>query len=184
MIGWLIEHWRVIRLIGLTMLALVSAPLFQGSSWGRGHDPVRAIDELLAMNCAELEAVYRQGTVCGIPPGRVRGTVFLDPGRRRNARLARATRVVWQGKVIHATGTAAVNRFFGLPLVRAQVCEGASWLDGAPALILDYSRSSIIYANYRDEIRQVGPKVYLGLMYARTAPRPTLRLYFALEVRD
>ena len=75
----------------------------------------------------------------------------------------------------------AVNRFFGLPMIRAQVFQDQSWLDGAPALVLDYSRTSRVYAQYRDEIRQVAPGLFLGLMYARTTPQPTLRMYFALE---
>ena len=33
----------------------------------------------------------------------------------------------------------------------------------------------------RDEIRQIAPGLLLGLMYARTEPQPTLRMYFVLE---
>ena len=91
------------------------------------------------------------------------------------------TRLVWQGKIFDPTGSSAVNRFVGLPLVRAQVYQDQSWLDGAPALVLDYSRTSRVYAQNRDEIRQVAPGLFLGLMYARTLPQPSLRMYFALE---
>ena len=63
------------------------------------------------------------------------------------------------------------------------IAFGESWYDGRPALILDYSRTSRLYSPYRDEIRQVGPGLYLGRMYERTAPQPTLTTYFALEDR-
>ena len=43
-------------------------------------------------------------------------------------------------------------------------------MDGQPATILDYSETSHLYANYRDEIRQVGPGLFLGAMYSRTTP--------------
>ena len=128
-----------------------------------------------------VDALYRQGTSVGMPPGRVRGTALLAPGTRRNAALARGTRLVWQGKVFEPAEAFAVNRFFGLPMIRAQVFQDQSWLDGAPALVLDYSRTSRVYAQYRDEIRQIAPGLFLGLMYARTTPQPTLRMYFALE---
>ena len=82
----------------------------------------------------------------------------------------RARALVWQGKVFDPAEPLAVNRFFGLPMIRAQVYQDRSWLDGAPALVLDYSRTSRVYAQYRDEIRQVAPGLFLGLMYARTAP--------------
>lgn len=139
------------------------------------------VDRLVQMSGPELDALYRQGTSVGLPPGRVRGTALLAPGTRRNAALARGTRLVWQGKLFEPAEASAVNRFFGLPMIRAQVFQDQSWLDGAPALVLDYSRTSRVYAQYRDEIRQVAPGLFLGLMYARTTPQPTLRMYFVLE---
>jgi hypothetical protein len=97
--------------------------------------------------------------------------------------MATGTRLIWQGKVFDGSGAGAVNRFFGLPVVRARVYQDRSWLDGAPSLVLDYSQTSRIYAANRDEVRQVAPGLFLGLMYARTAPQPTLRMYFVLEAQ-
>ena len=145
--------------------------------------PTVSVDQLLRMSGPELDAVYRQGSVAGIPPGRVRGTAILAPGTRRNEAMARGTRLVWQGKVFDPAESSAVNRFFGLPIVRAQVYQEQSWLDGAPTLVLDYSRTSRIYAQNRDEIRQIAPGLLLGLMYTRTTPQPTLRMYFVLEAQ-
>ena len=160
--------------------------LWSGSMAGpetRGQTPAVpvSLDQLLRMGPAELETLYRQGTVVGIPPGRVRGTALLAPGTRRNRFLARGTRLVWQGKVFEPDQATAVNRFFGMRAVRAQVYQGPSWLDGAPALVLDYSQTSRIYAGNRDEIRQVAPGLFLGLMYDRTTAPPSLTLYFALQ---
>ena len=141
------------------------------------------VKQLLQLSGPELDALYRRGSAGGIPPGRVRGTAILAPGTRRNRAMALGTRLIWQGKIIDPAGTAAVNRFFGMPIVRARVYQDRSWLDGAPSLILDYSQTSRIYARNRDEIRQVAPGLFLGLMYGRTEPRPTLRMYFVLEVQ-
>jgi hypothetical protein len=66
-------------------------------------------------------------------------------------------------------------------VVRAQVYQGPSWLDGQPSLILDYSQTSRVYENNRDEIRQVAPGLWLGIMYDRTTSPPGLVMYFALE---
>ena len=139
--------------------------------------------QLLQMSAPELEALYRQGQAVAIPAGRIRGTAILAPGARRNQALAMGTRLVWQGKVFDPAGSSAVNRFFGLPVVRAQVYQDQSWFDGAPALVLDYSRTSRVYAQNRDEIRQVAPGLFLGLMYGRTLPQPSLRMYFVLEAQ-
>ena len=151
------------------------------AAWAQAQASALSVDRLVRMSGPELDALYRQGISVGMPPGRVRGTALLAPGTRRNVALARGTRLVWQGKVFEPAEALAVNRFLGLPMIRAQVFQDQSWLDGAPALVLDYSRTSRVYAQYRDEIRQVAPGLYLGLMYDRTTAPPTLKTYFALE---
>jgi len=170
---------RILSSLGLAVLCMGAA--FPAPA--RGQTPAVDVDQLLRMSGPELDALYRQGSVAGIPPGRVRGTAILAPGTRRNEAMARGTRLVWQGKIFDPAESAAVNRFFGLPIVRAQVYQEQSWLDGAPTLVLDYSRTSRFYAQNRDEIRQIAPGLLLGLMYARTTPQPTLRMYFVLEVQ-
>jgi hypothetical protein len=91
--------------------------------------------------------------------------------------------VVWQGKVFRDDGTTAVNRFFGVRAIQGNLSYAPSWVDGRPALILDYQGTSLVYGRYRDEIRQVGPNLYLGVMFARTQPAPTIARYFAFETR-
>ncbi len=139
------------------------------------------LDELFGMTPAQIENVYRQGTAVAIPPGRVRGTALLAPGTRRARIVSRSARLLWQGKVFEAGEATAVNRFFGMRVIRGQLYEGPSWLDGRPSLVLDYSQTSRIYADNRDEIRQVAPGLFLGLMYNRTTSPPELQMYFALE---
>lgn len=98
--------------------------------------------------------------------------------------MSAGARLVWQGKTIDPSGASATNRFFGLPMIRGQLYQGQSWLDGGPAVILDYAETSRVYAQNRDEIRQIAPGLYLGLMYGRTEPQPTLKLYFVLEAGE
>ena len=50
-------------------------------------------------------------------------------------------------------------------------------------MVLDYSQTSLVYANNRDEIRQVAPGLFLGLMYDRSTAPPRLAMYFSLESR-
>lgn len=139
------------------------------------------LDRLRSMGPAEIEAVYRGGTATAIPAGPIRGVALLSPGTRRARLVSRGARVVWQGKVFEPAGDRAVNRFFGLRIVQAQVYQGTSWVDGRPALVLDYTQTSRIYARYRDEIRQVAPGLYLGVMHDVTTNPPDVRMYFALE---
>jgi hypothetical protein len=179
---WLGRRIGAVTVRGLGfILAVVGGPM--AALDARGQTPAGPIllDQLLRMTPEELESVYRQGTFAAIPPGRVRGTALLAPGTRRTRLLARGTRLVWQGKEFDPAQATTVNRFFGLRMIRAQVYQAPSWLDGAPALVLDYSQTSRIYASYRDEIRQVAPGLFLGLMYDRSTAPPRLSMYFALQ---
>lgn len=143
-----------------------------------GASPIRVLADLSGLSAAQLEGLYRRGTVGPVPAGRVRGLALYPDSRFPRAK-SRAARVAWQGKVFDATSGTATNRFFGLPIIKGNVYSGQSWLDGGAALILDYQDTSKVYGSYRDEIRQVGPGLYLGLMYDRSTNPPGFKMYFA-----
>jgi len=136
---------------------------------------------LVRMSPQELDGIYQRSAMAPIPPGKTRGRAVILPGSRIAGPASGVAGLVWQGKVFRADGCSAVNTFFGLRVIKADVSVGESWMDGGPALILDYSRTSRLYRRYRDEIRQVAPGLFLGLMYERTCPRPTFKMYFVLE---
>ena len=138
-------------------------------------------ESLVRMDAGELDRLYRNAYPGVQPTGRVRGLPIVSPGSPIAATLSRGARVVWQGKVFRDDGRTAVNRFFGVQAVRGNLYYGTSWVDGRPSLVLDYQGTSMVYGRYRDEIRQVGPNLYLGVMHARTEPAPTFTRYFAFE---
>ena len=53
----------------------------------------------------------------------------------------------------------------GLNAIIAKVYKGPSWLDGKECIVLDYSETSLVAGWIRDEIRQIGPGLYLGKVY-------------------
>jgi hypothetical protein len=137
--------------------------------------------QLVRMSQQELDQLYLQATAGPIPEGKVRGTTIFSPGSALAPTMSKGARVLWQGKVFHGADSTAINKFFGVKVIKADVAYGPSWMDGRPSIILDYSETSHVYARYRDEIRQVAPGLLLGIMYARTCPQPTLKMYFVLE---
>ncbi|HEU5116149.1 MAG TPA: hypothetical protein VFT74_05675 [Isosphaeraceae bacterium] len=165
------------RLNLATLLIPIVMSIFSGET--QAQVPVSA-DSLLCLTSGQLEALYRQSIATAIPSGPIRGTALLRPGQPGAARRARLARFAWQGKVFRDDAT-VVNRFFGLRAIEARVCLGPSQLDGGPSLILDYHDTSHLYARNRDEIRQVAPGLWLGLMYEDGNPQPVLM--FALEAR-
>jgi hypothetical protein len=177
---------RGIPAIGMAILgALLLACASEGTAWAQEvvmvpYEPLTP-DALIRMSPAELDWLYRSSCAGMMPRGKVKGYVILSPGSERAAATARVARLWWQGKVFRDDGTTAVNRFAGIRIVEGSTYIAQSWMDGQPSLILDYQHTSRIYRNVRDEIRQVGPNLYLGAMFDRTLPEPTLRMYFILE---
>jgi hypothetical protein len=142
--------------------------------------PIRTVDDLVTLSAAQLEQLYRQGQPGPMPTGKVRGRALYPESRFPRARSS-AAKIAWQGKVFDPESSTAINRFFGVRAIQGNVYTAESWLDGAPSMILDYQGTSKIYGNYRDEIRQIAPGVYLGLMYDRTTSPVSLKMYFAFE---
>jgi len=137
--------------------------------------------EILHMSRCELEALFRGGTAARLPCGEFRGTPIVQPGSSVAPRASRASRIFWQGKIINQECGRGVNKFFGVRVVRAHVTEGESWIDSNPSVILDYSKTSMLFRNSRDEIRQVGPNTYLGVLLERSRCGPRVERYFVLE---
>jgi hypothetical protein len=143
--------------------------------------PAYSADQLIRMDPASLDQLYQQSAPTALPPGPIRGRVIPYPGTKLAVPSSKVARVIWQGKIIGPNGDTIVNRFFGVRMIRGNVYFAESWMDGRPSLIIDYRETSRLYAKYRDEIRQVSPGLYLGVMYERTCPQPTLKTYFVLE---
>lgn len=142
---------------------------------------IEHMEDLARCRPEQLDAVFASGWVAGIPTGRLQGTPLVNPGSRNAVQASRTGRLFWSGKRIEQTGADANNFFFGVPSVRAKVSIQNSLRDGRPAIVLDYSGTSVIYRNVRDEIREVAPGVYLGYVDDTRTPEPATRRWFALE---
>lgn len=128
----------------------------------------------------ELDGLFRQSDAGEIPRGEAEGTVLLRPGTQLAGPAAKLIHLlVWQGKVFDPERGELRNEIlpFGIKAVRAKVYKEPSWLDDKETIVLDYSHTSIVAHWIRDEIRQVGPGTYLGLVFWERAKV----LHFALQ---
>ncbi len=75
--------------------------------------------------------------------------------------------IAWQGKVFDPDKGELRNEVtpFRVHAVRAKVYKAPSWLDGNESIVLDYSQTSLVAHWVRDEIREIGPGTYLGIVY-------------------
>ena len=71
------------------------------------------------------------------------------------------------GKTFDAKKGLLKNRIlpFGFNAIIARIYKAPSWLDGKECIVLDYSDTSLVAQWIRDEIRQIGPRLYLGKVY-------------------
>jgi hypothetical protein len=127
-------------------------------------DPSSLIDE----TTAALGELFGAGTAGAIPDGRGRGTVLLGTGGRA-ARVAAALcyALAWRGKVVNARQGRLRNILtpLGIQAIEAAVYKQDSWYDGKTCIVLDYSKTSFVAHKIRDEIREVAPGVFLGLVF-------------------
>jgi hypothetical protein len=123
---------------------------------------------LARMPRPELDQLFRRSAPGPIPAGKSRGTAMLLPGSALDSLLQLLIRAFfWKGKVFSPAAGDLLNRIgpLGNLLIRARVYPDQSWFANGPAIILDYSTTSIVARAVRDEIRQVGPGLYLGQIY-------------------
>jgi len=123
---------------------------------------------LIPAKRGELATLFGSGRVGSIPDGHGRGTVLIGTGGI-TSRLAAAAcyALAWRGKMVHARAERLKNILTPLNIqaIEAVVYKQASWHDGAPCIVLDYSKTSLVARQIRDEIREVAPGVFLGLVF-------------------
>jgi len=116
----------------------------------------------------ELATLFGSGRVGSIPNGHGRGTVLIGTGGI-TSRLAAAASyaLAWRGKMVNARSGRLKNILTPLNIqaIEAVIYKQDSWYDGDPCIVLDYSKTSLVARQIRDEIREIAPGVFLGLVF-------------------
>ena len=123
--------------------------------------------DLPRMSQEELDALFSRSPAGPTPSGvgdrycdrRPRDAGRCGVGGADPPRLAREGLYAEQADLLNRVGP------FGLLVARARVYRDASWMDGHEAIVLDYSVGSLPFRAIRDEIREVAPGLYLGVVY-------------------
>ena len=124
--------------------------------------------QLLALSQQQLDDLFSSSPAGEIPNGEGNGTAIIASGTPFSANIASLINVFgWQGKTFDAAHGTLTNRIsaFGINAIVAEVYKGTSWFDNKECIVLDYSKTSLVAKHIRDEIRQISPGTYLGLVY-------------------
>jgi hypothetical protein len=147
-------------------------------------------DEFLKLSAVELDEIFRNAPSGTIPNGQGNGTAIIASGTPISDTIAGFIHIfTWKGKVfepdpIDPQRATLMNRILllGTKAIVAQVYRGASWFDEKECIVLDYSHTSIVAQWIRDEIREVSPGLYLGLVWWGKEKQHAHRLiHFALK---
>jgi hypothetical protein len=128
------------------------------------------LDEVQLLKAGEqrLEDIFRASPPGEVPRGPLEGTAILPWAGSVGARFLAVfvSLGLWRGKVFSPDGHLS-NRFTPLDVLAfvADVGVGRSRLDGKDCIVVDYSRTSLLAMGVRDEVRQVAPDLYLGLVW-------------------
>jgi hypothetical protein len=147
-------------------------------------------EEFLKLTAEALDDVFRNAPPGAIPNGQGDGTAIIAPGSLVSDTIARFVHIFsWKGKVfepdpVDPERATLKNRLLllGTKAIVAEVYRGASWFDEKECIVLDYSQTSIVAQWVRDEIREVSPGLYLGLVWwGKEKPHAHRLIHFALK---
>ena len=127
-----------------------------------------AASQLLAMSQKQLDDLFSTSPAGDIPNGEGDGTAIIASGTVFSPEIAALINIfTWKGKTFDAAHGTLTNRIlaFGLNAIVAQVYKDSSWFDNKECIVLDYSKTSLVAKHVRDEIREIAPGTYLGLVY-------------------
>ncbi|HEX8969352.1 MAG TPA: hypothetical protein VF937_15825 [Chloroflexota bacterium] len=140
------------------------------------------LNDLTSMSQADLDDLFRRAPLGELPDGDALGTAIVAPGTEIEGPVLWLARwLAWQGKFFYRAQGYLLNKVgpFGMHLIKAKVYVAPSWFDGQPAIILDYSKTSLVAHKVRDEIREVSPGTYLGIVFYGTQKTINFVLQFS-----
>ena len=126
------------------------------------------LKQFLTMSGEQLDDLFRKSPAGDIPTGKTDGLAIVASGTKISDEIAHFVNIfTWKGKIFDPAKGQLINRIGIIehPLIVAKVYKDKSWFDDKECIVIDYSKTSLLAHSIRDEIREVAPGIYLGLVY-------------------
>ncbi|MFT7185793.1 MAG: hypothetical protein ACI84K_001176 [Pseudohongiellaceae bacterium] len=133
---------------------------------------IHTVDQWVKMSRSHLDAIYKKAKAGKLPQGDTIGTAIFAGSPLPRILSSAANLLAWQGKVFDLFSPdfdsgVVINKVspLGLNLIVAKTYRDKSWMDGKDTIVIDYSGTSLVARQIRDEIREVEPGLYLGKVW-------------------
>jgi hypothetical protein len=141
------------------------------------------LDQLQRMSPAELDALFRQSELGKPFAGVYKGRLLYLTDKNLPKVKVRLANIPWSGKMAREDGYFTNRWLRDINWIDSHYVIGPSWVDGKPAVIMEYAPGTPLFANMHDELREVAPGLYMGPVYER-CPCGKLRGYVALQIDE
>ena len=139
------------------------------------------MEQLQGLSCDELLDLFRHSDMGRPLVGVTRGRLLVSTDKHFPRFKVRLANMVWRGKTAEEGGY-FINRWIGNhTFIDSHYVIGPSWVDGRPAILVEYPPGTPLFANLHDELREISPGLYLAPLFDR-CPCPKLRGVIALQV--
>src|SRR5262245_10328130 len=131
--------WKWLRALVLAPALLLAAVLACKADPGCCGGGPRCLEDLEGLGPCELAALYARADVGHPIVGRARGRLLYLTDQNFNKLKLRVSAAVWRGKAACCDGS-FINRWVGdRRSIGSTYVIGPSWVDGRPAVIMEYA---------------------------------------------
>lgn len=151
----------------LLILTLKKSTSLKQENQNLATTPPKPLD-LLNMSQAEIDELYKQGSVGEIPNGKSKGIAIIAAGTILAKILALLSKLFfWEGKFFVREEKFFLNILppFEIRAFKGEIYKGNGRFCEGEAIILDYSQTSFIFKKVKEEMREIAPGFYLAQVY-------------------
>lgn len=125
--------------------------------------------DLLKMSQEEIDKLYKKGSVDKIPDGDSKGIAIIWAGSILTRIIAFLSWLLfWKGKYFDREEGYFLNKIlpFGLRAVKGDLyIEKKCFFCSGKAIVLDYSKTTLLLRSVREEMREIAPGLFLAQVY-------------------
>jgi hypothetical protein len=142
-----------------------------------------SLDDLQRMSPGQLQQLFTQSEMGRPLVGVARGRLLFLTDDRFPKLKVRMANSVWRGKAATEDGW-FTNRWIGnVNWIESNYVIGPSWVDGRPAVIMEYPPKTPLFEPMHDELREVAPGLYIGPVFERF-PCVKFRGFIGLQMEE